>query len=41
MRYCKEWIQLSEKLYKGRNYSRIHINFEMMNAAGKNGNPHH
>jgi len=33
IRHCKEWIQLSEKLYRGRNYGRIHINFEMMSAA--------
>lgn len=30
---CSEWIELSEKLYKGRNYNRLLIQYEMMNAA--------
>jgi len=33
LKYCSEWLELSEKLYKGRNYQRLLIQYERMNAA--------
>ena len=36
LKYCSDWLELSEKLYKGRNYQRLLIQYEWMNAAGRN-----
>ena len=33
MDHCDEWIKLTEKLFPGRSYPRILIDFEKINAA--------
>ena len=33
MDHCDEWIKLSEKLFPGRSYPRILVDFEKINAA--------
>jgi len=33
IQYCSEWIELSEKLFPGRNYERLLVQYERMNAA--------
>merc|ERR1711963_1258146 len=33
IQYCSEWIELSEKLFPGRNYERLLVQYERMNAT--------
>ena len=33
MNHCYEWLNLAGKLFPGRSYARVFIEFELVNAA--------